>query len=249
MCANSSGETRSYRDPLGEQARLFGDARRRREARFPQVEQSYDGFYCLFEPLGKRGISYLVGGEGIIGSELQAAFEADDTRPVALVARDGEAVAFIDGEPAERLRRLREKGWTVRLALSLVMYHPFGKRFVAEAACFGCAGDNDEAVAQALDSFIANITYRINKGDHPRLDLTQDQFIKVVESKGAWYLTKRQPLPPREEGTMYYRRRRTLTEGLVATAIKGGRGCKIAATVFWALVALAVVLVVYLLVR
>jgi len=237
MSIEKTGESKSYKDPAGELVQAATSARRQREARFPEVFEVYDGFYFMFNSTDKRSASYLAGSEGVIGSELMLQVTPEF---VHIVARDGAVIADIDTTCAERLRYRYNRGWIIKTALSLVSYQEAGKRFIAEVACFCYDSALDEASKQALEMFIKNLVYRINKGVHPGLELSQEQFMKVIESKGAWYLTKNTPLPPREKGTIIYKRRRTWSESLVNMSLRGNRGCKVAAIVFWILFAGAI---------
>jgi len=243
MSAGKTGETKSYRDLAGERIRAAEAARKQREERFPDVAAVYDGFYFSFESTDKRSGAFLAGGEGVVGTELS--LKVTEAGAVQIIARDGAVIAALEDEPAQRLQTHHANGWTIRAVLALTMYHNDENRFKTEAACFCYSSTLDEMSKHALDTFIGNITYRINKGAHPGLSLNQEQFMKVIESKGSWYLTKNAPLPPREKGMIYYKRRRTWSEYLIASASRGNRGCKIVAILFWVVLAAAIVFAIW----
>ena len=242
MSAEKTGETKSYRDPIGARAQAAALARKQYEDRFRDGRDFYDGFYFMFRSTDKRSSAFLAGSEGIVGSELTLVFNAGD---VCIVARDGSTIARVNDEPAQRLRGHYDAGWTVRAVLSATFYHEAEKRFFAEVACFCYNHTADDEYRQALENFTNNIIYRINKGVHPALELSQEQFIRVIESKGAWYLTKSLPMPPREKGVVSYKRRRTWAEHLVVAATKGNPGCKVASVIFWCIFAAALVFCVW----
>ncbi|MDR2109340.1 MAG: hypothetical protein LBP28_07800 [Coriobacteriales bacterium] len=264
-------ESHSYRDPLGERSAAASAAARAREAHFVPVASCYDGFYASFVPAGRDGEIYLAGGEGVIGSPLAfraavaatapeglpgaaaAAPEGAATTAAAEPAKLGAApelqllnhagltIARLDADTSKRLTDHINSGWQVTLLLSLVLYSQKLRSHTAELACL-CY---DPAFAETFEAFARNIAFRVRKGDHPALALSQDQFIRVVESRGAWYLTRSEALPAREPGVIVYKRRRSLGEGLVEQAYQGKRGCKLAAIGFWALLAAALLLVLF----
>lgn len=231
-------ETKSYADPLGEKIAGAQTAAQRHASRFASVSSVYDGYYTCFETDTRDGMSFLAGGEGVIGSEICYRLQSDCLQ---LVTHAGKLIAQLGDSDFERLRVRLDKGWQLTILLSLVIVDQTRHNHKAEVACLCYAND----YAQALNEFSRNIAYRVGKGEHPGLLLSQDQFIRVVESNGAWYLTKPVPLPALEKGQGYYRRRRSAGEGLVAMAYQGRRGCKIAAIVFWVFFFLLLIMVIW----
>ncbi|MDR3307595.1 MAG: hypothetical protein LBS58_01685, partial [Coriobacteriales bacterium] len=202
----------------------------------------------------------LAGGEGAIGTRL---FIADKNEPLllstvgepedgseagwdgeagrgeptlTLTTADGRIITPLEGAVAARIQRHLDNAWNVTVMLSLVIYEELGNRFTGELACM-CY---DPVLGLPLEQFVKNITYRLTKGTHPGLVLTQEQFMRVIESNGAWYLTKDAPLPERPKGSIIFKRRKIWSEYLVEAAVKGNIGCKVAGTVFWVLFAAAV---------
>ncbi|MCL2756802.1 MAG: hypothetical protein FWD43_01840 [Coriobacteriia bacterium] len=230
MSAGNAGETKSYKDRTSGAVQAVLLENPRYESRFPDVNSIYDGFYFMFSSTDKRSASFLAGGEGIIGLALKLAF---DDEGLSILARDGSVVARIEGQAANRLREHHDKGWVINAALATTLYHEKEKRFAAEVACLCFDAEFDETHSQALTTFTKNIIGRINAGLRPALELEQQQLDKVIESKGAWYLTKNTPSSPKEKGMMYYKRRRTWADYLVVAAMNGNIGCQIANIVFW----------------
>jgi hypothetical protein len=274
MIESKTGETKSYQDPAGARIEAASAARKRREAKFPPVKSVYDGFYFTFDSTDKRSFDFLAGSEGIIGTELTLVFEGEKVPPhegeqvpphegeqvpspegypqppegdqVQIRAQDGALIANIEGEPARRLLHHHSKGWAIKAALSLTLYHTANKRITGEVACFCYDPELNEAYEQALVIFVDNmIVHRIYSGTHPTLELSQEQFTRIIESKGAWYLTKGQPLPPLEKGMAYYKRRRIWSERLIAVGMENRLGCNIASIAFWVLLGAAVLFVIW----
>jgi hypothetical protein len=224
-------ESKSYRDPLGAHMDAARSAWQAYKQKFPPVASVYDACYLDVAPLAddKDASAFFLGPEGIIGTSVLV-------EDALLKANNGRVVARLDDASATRLRHHRSEGWQVNVVLALVLYHNESKSPSGQLACI-CY---DPGLAGSLDPFTKNIIFRISKGEHPQLALTQEQFIRVLESKGAWYLTKAEPLPPRPKGTVIYKKRRSWSENLVEMALKGNVGCRIANVVFWLLAAVAV---------
>lgn len=100
MNAKDSKETRSFRDPMTPRMEAAQKRREAFEAEFPRVEEVYDGFYVHLETLSEEGVRYLLGAQGIIGSELLF-----DSKRGLLLAEDAGCVAQLPQEALERLAR------------------------------------------------------------------------------------------------------------------------------------------------
>jgi hypothetical protein len=236
-----SDETKSYQDPLGDHMRAQAAEGERISAHYPAVASLYDGFYLPLIPAGKDGVAYLAGAEGIIGSDIRlektaassgaaTGVPAPDDLPrvtLALQTIDGATITQLDAESSQRINAFLVAGWQVRCVLSLVTFNADSRGFAGEFACLCYNLAAEPAHAEALKTFIANIVERITVGDHPGLHLTQQQLIHVLESNGAWYLTKAVPLPERSRGWAIYKRKKSPTEYLVAAALRRNKGCLI----------------------
>jgi hypothetical protein len=212
-----------FSDPLGDHIQLLTAEQERRVSNHPPVNRVYEAFYASIDPQTKEGMSYLAGAEGIIGGDLEL---RQGPEGLVFVARtDGRTIATPDVEAARHIEQALARGWEVRCVLSLITYTAADKGFHAEYACFCYDATTEEACAKALETFIQNLIRRITSGMHPGLKLNQIQFAKVMESGGDWYLTKELPWPELEKGSVFYRRRRTASEGLIAVALEHNKGC------------------------
>jgi hypothetical protein len=266
MSKLTTEETKRYQDPLGAQIQATALARAQRLAAFPPVATVYDGFYVPFEPVSKTASTFLAGGEGAIGTKLLIADKSELLAPhsppitppliqsaendkatdnniptLTLTTQDGRVVTQLGGEAAARIWQRLDDGWDVTVMLSLVIYEESNNRFTGEMACM-CY---DPVLGLPFEQFVKNITYRLTKGTHPGLALTQEEFMRVIESKGAWYLTKDVPLPERPKGSIVFKRRKVWSEYLVEAAVKGSIGCKIVGILFWAALAAAVLIALW----
>lgn len=233
-----SEEIPSYRDPMGARVEAARKRKELYEAEFPPVREAYDGFYLRLNTLGEEGARYLLGAEGIIGSPLRF-----DNEHIALLASDGTCIASLQGADRERLAQHAEQGWNIQPFVCMTFYSAESKHVGADIAfiCWAPLSSEQEA---SLSTFAHNIAERLASGDRAELHLTQEQFIKVLESKGAWYLTQTTKREPLEKGSVVYKARRTGVERITAFSLRHRMGCSILATLFWVLVVAGIVVLV-----
>jgi hypothetical protein len=225
-----------FQDPLGAHMQDVSLAHKRYLERFPFVNDVYRGFYGRFTPQDAEGMRYLGGAWGVIGTELELGVFA---RGLGFVAYDGKQVALLDAPLAAKIEELRKQDWIIHCVLAFTIYCAEDQAFSGEFACLCYHSQLATEQKEALETFIGNITERINSASRPGLELTQEQFVRVIESGGAWFLTKDMPWPTLPKGSVFYRRRRTFSDRLVSAAVKGNKGCAIASWAGLAIVALA----------
>jgi len=206
---------------------------------YPAADRSYRGFYAGMDPCNKEGKIFLSGSEGIVGTELY--FRQSDTG-LELFTSDNRHIATMEKRASNNLTELLSQGWTIRCRLAYTLFIAENKTFSAQLACFCYAPWIPEEQKEALENFIRNMTDRIASASHPSLTLTQEQFNRVLESKGEWYLTKDEPWPDLPKGSVYYRRQRTYKDRLVGAALKGNKGCLIAS---WAAMFVIIAAIIY----
>jgi hypothetical protein len=245
MTRTDIGVTKSYQDHVGERLLATGAARSPRGHGYAPVDESYDGATIEFSPADKRGAAFLAGSEGIIGVEMGVRVaDGHSSAALELLARDGSVISRVEGPSASRVGARIAAGWKASAYLSLTVYDTKEGRFFAEAACVCYDPALSEELRFALETFKSNIAYRIKKGVRPGVELSQEQFVRVLESGGKWYLTKSLPRFVPKEGQIVYKHRRTPAESLVAMALEGRPGCRRAATAMWLLVAVAAIAVI-----
>jgi hypothetical protein len=217
-----------FQDPLGAHIRAVSTAHAKRMERYASVNEVYQGFYADFTPQSEEGARYLSGVEGIIGSTLKLERFED---ALAFVAHDGQQIALLEGAVATWLEVLLERGWVIRCVLASIIYSAGEKSFTGNFACLSYSPQLEDEVKQSLETFIGNITHRVASATRPKLELTQEQFVRVIESKGTWFLTREEPWPELPKGSVVYRRRRTFSDRLINIALEGNRGCVVASWV------------------
>ncbi|MDR1183790.1 MAG: NAD(P)-dependent oxidoreductase [Coriobacteriales bacterium] len=225
-----------FQDPLGVHMQEMSLVRKRHLEQFPPVDDAYRGFYAHFTPQDADGMRYLGGAWGVVGAELELAVFAGG---LGFVAPDGKQVALLDEPLVARLEELRKQDWVIHCILAFTVYRAEDQSLTGEFACMCYHSQLAEKQKKALETFINNITKRIDSAFRPGLELTQEQFVKVIESEGTWFLTKEVPWPSLPKGSVFYRRRRTLNDRLIAAAVKGNKGCIIASWVGIVVIVLA----------
>jgi hypothetical protein len=219
-------------------------AEKRREAAetaYPQAAASYKGFYLRLEDLDKVGSQYLLGAEGIIGSELTYNREGG-----FLLASDGRRIVQLPDEPAKQLAANALANWHITVLISAVFFRAADKSAAVELA-FLCWAPMEAAYDAALQNFSHNIAERLASGDRAGLALSQDQFVSVLRSGGEWFLTRATKREPLEKGTVVYKSRRSGIERLTGFALRHRTGCTVFATVFWIALAVGVAVLIWLL--
>lgn len=208
----------------------------------PRVQSVYEGFYFRLDPDDDDGFNLLAGANCLIGTELFLEFlqGADGGPSVQIDARHEQRIATLDAKVSKRLADLRNRGWDIQVRLSVVFYEQEIKRFWGEAAAMAY-DPNASCPTSGVQNFIGHIVKRIQDGDHPNVKLNQEQFEHVLDSDGAWYLTKSLPLPKIKSGQAVFKRRMQPLEHLTEAAVKGNKGCLVGSIVFWVALALALV--------
>ena len=239
MTERDSKETRSYRDPMAPRVETAKLRREAEAAAYPEVVAAYDGFYLRVEELTEEGNRYILGAEGIIGSELFY-----DASQGALVADDGRSLALLPSASAERLSAHAFEGWSIKPLVSTTFFRAQDKSAAVDVA-FICWAPTEEDFDVSLTTFCHNIADRLANGDRADVVLTQDQFVSVLRSKGAWYLTPATKREPTEKGTVVYKARRSGTERLIGYALKHRSGCNILAILFFVLVGAGIIFLIW----
>ena len=232
-----------FQGELGSHAEAAQTAKRQDPGYYPAASACYKGLYVGFNPTSKEGKIFLSGAEGIIGTELSI---RKSNGGLDVFTHDNRHIGVIEKKYTSALSELLDLDWVIRCRLAYTLYVAEAKSFSAQLACFCYAPWVSEAHKEALERFITNMTYRISGVSHPGLELNQEQFNKVIDSRGEWHLTKDKPWPELPKGYVYYRRRRTYKDNLIGVAIKGNKGCLIAS---WAATFLIIAAATYAIVR
>jgi len=237
-----SQESKRFVDPLGDYMRAAQESSQQRLEAFPVVQEVYQGFYFVIEPHTKEGANCLNSSGGITGTQLTLGEAAGG---LGLYAQNHGCIALLDRDISRELSELISKDWTVQVVLASTIFEFETKDFSANCACFCYAPELSEGHRQAMEAFIDNMVHRIGGGTKPRLSLTQDQFVKVLKSGGGWYLTKDEPWPKLPQGSIYFRRRKTVNDRLVGAALKGNKGCVVTSWIATVVIVAAIALAIW----
>ncbi|MCR5845416.1 MAG: hypothetical protein K6G78_02470 [bacterium] len=210
----------------------------------PRVSDHYAAFTFTVAGSEDNDLAKLSSTNCSIGERLPLSFE--DGGKVVLMTRGRNLLAVVPQEHAARLRELDARGWEIVITPLLVLYTQESKSFSGEFAAMAINPQGAE-VAESLRGFVRRILKRIKGGDHPHVTLTQEQFEKVLETRGEWCVTRGAPMPEKRKGEVVFKRRQSRTEYLQGLSYEHRVGCSIASWSFIALVVVGIVLLVWLL--
>jgi hypothetical protein len=225
MDKKSLHDTGRFVDPLGDHIKSIQAAQSDHIGRYPSVDEVYFSCYQEFLPNGKEGERFLGSSDGVVGTVLSLRAVDDH---LGYFSYDGRCIAEFENKV---LAEALEKSWNIRCLLAYSTFSAKEKVIKGTAVCFCFDPVVGKIASEALNVFIDNIIGRVAHGAYLKLRLSQEQFVKVIESKGQWYLLKEESWPKLSKGTVYYRRRRTLTDRLIDIANSGNKGCLIASWV------------------
>ncbi|HBT96028.1 MAG TPA: hypothetical protein DEB24_08175 [Coriobacteriia bacterium] len=227
-----------YQDPLGDHYKSVQSQQERRLGKYPDVGTVYGADYLTFKPLGKEGEQFLGSSDGVVGTTLEPRIV--NGQP-GFYAYDGRCIALFEDEA---LVEALEKGWKARCLLAYSVFKAEDKAITGTAVCFYYDPALGMDISAALEAFIGHLVDRICHRSYLKLKLSQDQFAKVIESRGEWFLIKEESWPKLPKGMVYYRRKRTLSDRMIDAANRGNKGCLVASwTGFFAIIAGIVLLV------
>ena len=242
MDKTSLHDSERFKDPLGDYMRAAQASQKQHLAKYPDVADVYKGFYGKFEPFDNEGATFLGSSEAIIGTELKL---RQTKEGLGFFGRSERCIAYLEKDLSKELSALLDEGWTIHCILAFIIFVSEKKTFSAQFACFCCSPELTDEQKTVLENFIRNMVGRIADATHPGLDLTQEQFVRVIESRGEWFLTKREPWPELQKGSVYYRRRRTFNDRLIGAALKGNIGCAVASWTATAIIIIAIGLAIW----
>ena len=202
--------------------------------------QSYYGRYADFRTVSKADAGVLLGADTAVGDVCDIEITLEDGIYKAwLINRFGQRIGYFDVDFSRRLSLLSADGLAQKAILSFIAFtdHPDEGHYWGQAAviCFNPAYESD------FDTFIGNVAERIGQDLRPRIDFDAEAVDKIVESNGEWMPKQNISLPDMQKGMAIIKRRRSVTDKLIAQGRSGNKGCYIASwIVLLAVVALLV---------
>lgn len=191
----------------------------------------YFGTYARFDTASKKDAAVLLGADNLVGDVFDIEFVTEDgVRTAWMKNRFGAMVGFFEPGTSRDLSLCEARGFRMQALLSFIAYSesPEPGEYWGEAAII-CYDPKD---AEAFECFTGNIATRMMDGIRPEVDLGEQGYAKVVESKGTWKPTKTVSLPSKQAGVAILKTRRSVSEKMIEQGRKGNKGCYILSWVF-----------------
>ena len=191
----------------------------------------YFGTYARFDTASKKDAAVLLGADNLVGDVFDIEFVTEDgVRTAWMKNRFGAMVGFFEPGTSRDLSLCEARGFRMQALLSFIAYSesPAPGEYWGEAAII-CYDPKD---AEAFECFTGNIAARMMDGIRPEVDLGEQGYAKVVESKGTWKPTKTVSLPSKQAGVAILKTRRSVSEKMIEQGRKGNKGCYILSWVF-----------------
>lgn len=191
----------------------------------------YFGTYARFDTASKKDAAVLLGADNLVGDVFDIEFVTEDgVRTAWMKNRFGAMVGFFEPGTSRDLSLCEARGFRMQALLSFIAYSesPEPGEYWGEAAII-CYDPKD---AEAFECFTGNIAARMMDGIRPEVDLGEQGYAKVVESKGTWKPTKTVSLPSKQAGVAILKTRRSVSEKMIEQGRKGNKGCYILSWIF-----------------
>lgn len=191
----------------------------------------YFGTYARFDTASKKDAAVLLGADNLVGDVFDIEFVTEDgVRTAWMKNRFGAMVGFFEPGTSRDLSLCEARGFRMQALLSFIAYSesPEPGEYWGEAAII-CYDPKD---VEAFECFTGNIAARMMDGIRPEVDLGEQGYAKVVESKGTWKPTKTVSLPSKQAGVAILKTRRSVSEKMIEQGRKGNKGCYILSWVF-----------------
>ena len=191
----------------------------------------YFGTYARFDTASKKDAAVLLGADNLVGDVFDIEFVTEDgVRTAWMKNRFGAMVGFFEPGTSRDLSLCEARGFRMQALLSFIAYSesPEPGEYWGEAAII-CYDPKD---AEAFECFTGNIAARMMDGIRPEVDLGEQGYAKVVESKGTWKPTKTVSLPSKQAGVAILKTWRSVSEKMIEQGRKGNKGCYILSWVF-----------------
>ena len=203
--------------------------------------ERYFGTYQAFKTPSKKDAADLMGPNNLVGDRYSVNCTLEDgVHRAWLVNRFGARVGYFEEDFSRKLSLLAADEMELVALLSFVAFseQPEPGEYWGQMAVIAFAA----AYAEEFGPFVADASKLLAKGIRPKLDFGAAGAEKVIESKGSWMPSEREPMPAKEKGMAILKSRRGFTDGLVEAGRSGNKGCYILSWAFLlALVAAVIV--------
>lgn len=193
--------------------------------KYPFVDEVYLARYVELVPASKEATQFLGSPEATVGTLLLLKSKDGET---GFYTEDDRHIASLQPDVHSEIKELVNNEWITRCFLAYSTFNAKDKTIFGHAICFCYDPALPKDTKDAIECFIKNTMARIAHRTYLDTRIEQAQFVKIIESKGEWFLIKEAKWPKLPKGTIYYRRRRTLKDRLIDAAYQGNKGCVVA---------------------
>ena len=191
----------------------------------------YYGAYALFDTPSKQVGGMLMGADNIVGDLYTIEFRTEHGNQVPwIINRFGKEIGYIEGEAARELVLCQARDWKINAILASVFYSqtPEPGHYWGEFVVICYSKSNEEV----FDRFVQGVSKMLAEGNRPTVNLGQNGFQQVLDSKGDWLPTTRQDKYTLDKGHAVVKDHRTFNEGIVESARSRHPGCMVVGWVF-----------------
>ncbi len=205
--------------------------------------EQYFGTYHDFDTVSKNEGSNLLNADNLVGDYFDISIELEEgTHKAWLINRFGKRIGFFDATFSHKLSVYKARDFVLKALLSFVAYSekPDPGRYWGQMAVF-CYDPTRE---HAFDTFIQNISARLQEGIRPKIDLGDTAVEQIISSDGAWAPKENDSLPPKEKGSVIVKSKRSFNDKMVEQGRSGNRGCYAVSIIFIIVVVVLIVLLI-----
>lgn len=203
----------------------------------------YYGTYETFKTPSQEEGGALMSADNLVGDRYSVEVEMEDGVHRAWLAnRFGKRVGYFGPGASRLLAQRRAEGLELVALLSYVAFERQGKAgsYFGECAVFAYHPAYEEAFSRFLDG----VGSRLAEGVRPKVDFGDEGAQRIVDSDGAWAPKQTMGPPPKREGVVIMKQRRSFADKVVEQGRRGTPGCYAASILFIVAVLALVALVV-----
>ena len=200
----------------------------------------YFGTYARFSTSSKKDGAALMGPDNLVGDIYDIDFLVENGQTTAwMINRFGAQIGFFDAKTSRGLSLYKAQDMTLKALLSFVAYDesPDPGAYWGEVAVI-CYPPSE---AEVFETYIKDLSKRMAQGIRPEVDLDEQRYQRVIDSKGSWTPTATIPLPKMKPGSAFVKTRQSLFEGIVEQGRKGNKGCYLISCLFLAAIVVLIV--------
>lgn len=218
---------------------------------------TYFGAYAQADIVSQEDSKHLSSNESVIGSEVMLNLDPADATTadatptedtpdasspdsgyalVSISSKRGYSLGSFDEDTSKQLLQAHKSGMVCRAFLSAVIYSDSRGAFWGEYAIFCYPAEQKEI----WERFCNKAMELISKGDHPNIKLTDKEIARVVSSNGEWADMREMQFANLEKGALYFKKKRSVSDSLVESAVSGNKGCRASAYIFYVVLALII---------